>query len=161
MKEKGPGIGPYTSYTQNLLQYVEGARTKGAIPVLVTSMNRKTMDSSGHVTNSLGDYPQAVRKLAAERNVAIIDLNAMSKTLYEAIGPKNLSRAFVDGTHHNAYGSYELAKCVILGMMQNKLDLCRFISDDWKDFDPAHPDAIESFSIPASPASSTTRPLGN
>ena len=85
----------------------------------------------------------------------------MSKTLYEAIGPKNLAKAFVDGTHHNAYGSYEVAKCVVQGILDDKLDLAKFIVDDFKPFDPAHPDAIGSVAIPASPRTSTTRPLGS
>ncbi|HUB24175.1 MAG TPA: rhamnogalacturonan acetylesterase [Tepidisphaeraceae bacterium] len=161
MKEHGPGIGPFTSYKTDLAKFVDGARAKGGIPVLVTSMNRKSMDASGHIVNTLGDYPEAVRQLAHEKNVPLIDLNAMSKTLYEAIGPKNLSRAFVDGTHHDAYGSYELAKCVVLGIQQNKLDLAKFIVDDWKPFDPAHPDSMDDFDVPPSPKSSTTKPLGN
>ena len=126
----------------------------------MTSVNRKTMDSTGHITNSLKEYPDAVRQLAKEENVPLIDLNAMSKTLYEAIGPKDLSKAFVDGTHHNAYGSYELAKCVVRGIEDDKLDLAKFIVDDFKPFDPAHPDAIESIAIPASPKVSTTAPSG-
>jgi lysophospholipase L1-like esterase len=161
MKEHGPGIGPFTSYKTDLATFVDGARSKGGIPVLVTSMNRKSMDATGHVFNTLGDYPEAVRQLAHEKNVPLIDLNAMSKTLYEAIGPVNLSKAFVDGTHHDAYGSYELAKCVVLGIQQNKLDLAKFIVDDWQPFDPAHPDPMDGFDVPASPKSSTTKPLGN
>ena len=161
MKERGAGIGPFASYKENLRKFVDGARSRGGIPVLVTSVNRKTMDKSGHVTNSLGEYPAAVRELAREQNVPLIDLNRMSKSLYEAIGPKDLAKAFVDGTHHNAYGSYELAKCVVLGIQENKLGLAKFIVDDWKPFDPAHPDAIGSVEIPPSPRTSTTRPLGS
>jgi lysophospholipase L1-like esterase len=161
MKEKGAGVGPYTSYKSTLKKYVDGAREKGGFPVLVTSMNRKTMDTDGHITNSLGNYPDAVRQLAKEENVPLIDLNAMSKTLYEAIGPKDLSKAFVDGTHHNAYGSYELAKCVVQGIIDDKLDLAKFIVDDFKPFDPAHPDEIKSMTVPASPKVSTTVPSGN
>jgi hypothetical protein len=128
--------------------------------VLVTSVNRKTMDSDGHVTNSLKEYPDAVRQLAKATNVPLIDLNAMSKTLYEAIGAKELSKAFVDQTHHNAYGSYELAKCVVQGILDDKLDLGKFIVEDWKGFDPAHPEAIGSITIPASPRVSTAAPSG-
>ncbi len=124
-------------------------------------MNRKSMDSTGHINNTLGDYPEAVRRLAKAENVALIDLNAMSKTLYEAIGPADLGKAFQDGTHHNAYGSYELAKCIVQGIQDDKLDLAKYIAPDWKGFDPAHPDPIESIKIPASAASSTVKPLGN
>ncbi|HEX4054064.1 MAG TPA: rhamnogalacturonan acetylesterase [Tepidisphaeraceae bacterium] len=161
MKEKGPGIGAFTSYKTNLKQFVDGARAKGAIPVLLTSINRKTMDATGHIRNSLGDYPAAVRELAAEDNVPLIDLNRLTKTLYEAIGPKNLSEAFVDGTHQDAYGSYEIAKCVILGIQQDKLGLTKFIVDDWKPFDPAHPDPFDSVHIPPSPKWSKIKPRGS
>jgi lysophospholipase L1-like esterase len=161
MKEKGAGVGPYTSYTTALKAFVDGARSKGGIPVLVTSVNRRMMDSSGHVTNSLKDYPDAVRKLAAEENVPLIDLNAMTKTLYEAIGARDLARAFVDQTHHNAYGSYEVAKCVVEGIKNNQLGLAKFIVDDFEAFDPGHPDAIDSVNIPPSPRASTTAPSGN
>jgi lysophospholipase L1-like esterase len=161
MKEKGEGKGAYLNYTDSLKKYVDGARRKGGLPVLVTSMNRKTMDSSGHITNSLGDYPDAVRKLAKEENVPLIDLNAMSKTFYEAIGPVDLSKAFVDGTHHDAYGSYELAKCIVQGIIDDKLDLAKFIVDDFKGFDPAHPDALSSFDVPASPKVDKHAPPGS
>jgi lysophospholipase L1-like esterase len=160
MKEHGPGVGPFTSYTAALRTFVDGARSKGGIPVLVTSVNRRMMDSTGHVTNSLKQYPDAVRQLAKSASVPLIDLNAMSKTLYEAIGPRGLSMVFVDQTHHNAYGSYELAKCVVQGILDDKLNLAKFIVDDFKPFDPAHPDAIGSVMIPASPRWSTTAPSG-
>jgi lysophospholipase L1-like esterase len=160
MKERGPGVGPFTSYTAALKTFVDRARSKGGIPVLVTPVNRRMMDSAGHVTNSLNQYPDAVRQLAKAQNVPLIDLNAMSKTLYEAIGPKELSKAFVDQTHHNAYGGYELAKCVVQGILDEKLGLANFIVEDFKPFDPAHPDAIGSVTIPASPRSSTTAPSG-
>jgi hypothetical protein len=54
-------------------------KKKGGIPVLITSMHRRNFDSTGHINNTLGDYPEAVRQTAKEENVALIDLNAMSK----------------------------------------------------------------------------------
>jgi hypothetical protein len=127
----------------------------------VTPMNRRTFDSDGHVTNSLGDYPEAARQTATEENVPLIDLNAMSKSFYEALGPENSKQAFVDNTHHNNYGSYELAKCVVIGIKQNKLDLSKFLIDDLPLFDPAHPDPVEQFKLPASPQYTTTVPEGS
>jgi lysophospholipase L1-like esterase len=168
MKKKGEGIGAFTSYTADLEKFVDTAISKGATPVLITSMNRKSFDSTGHITNTFGDYPEAVRRVAREKNVALIDLNAMSKTLYEAVGPANIDMVFEhngtskDGTHHSPYGSYELAKCVIEGLKQNHLDLVRFLVDDLPTFDPGHPDSLDSFDVPPSPSMGpTTRPLGN
>jgi lysophospholipase L1-like esterase len=77
-KQKGEGIGPFTSYKKNLQYFVSEVRKKGGIPVLVTSMHRRNFDSTGHIVNTLGEYPEAVRQTAREENVALIDLNAMS-----------------------------------------------------------------------------------
>jgi lysophospholipase L1-like esterase len=160
-KERGEGVGAFTTYKASLKQYVAEARKRGGIPVLVTPMHRRTFDGSGKVTNSLGDYPEAVRQVAKEEKVPLIDLNAMSKPLYEALGPDGSKKAFVDNTHHNAYGSYELAKCVVEGIRQNKLDLAKFLADDVKAFDPSKPDPLDAFKVPASPQSTTRKPDGN
>ena len=115
---------------------------------------------AGVETNTLAGYPDAVRDVAKEEKCALIDLNAMSKIFYKALGA-DLDRAFQDGTHHNNYGSYELAKCVIRGIRQNKLPLAKFITNDFGDFDPAKPDPVTTFEMPASPNVSSTKPLGN
>ena len=39
-----------------------------------------------------------------------------------------------------------------MGIKQNHLDLAKFIVDDFADFDPAHPDPIESVDVPPSPS---------
>ena len=161
MKEKGPGVGAFTTYKADLEKLVTDVRQHRGTPVLVTSMNRKSFDAAGQVVNTLKDYPDAVRAVATEMNAPLIDLNAVSKTLYEAIGKPNIDKAFVDGTHHNAYGSYELARCVIEGIRQDKLDLAKYIVDDLSPFDPAHPDSIDTFNVPASPHRSSEKPLGN
>jgi len=144
------------TYTANLRFFVTNAKRKGGIPVLVTSMERK----AGIETNTLGEYPATVREVAKEENITLIDLHAMSKVFYRALGSR-IDAAFQDGTHHNNYGSYELAKCVVQGIKDSKLDLAKFIAGDFKDFDPAHPDPVDGFEMPASPTRSGTRPLGD
>jgi hypothetical protein len=103
-----------------------------------------------------------VRQVALEENVALIDLNAMSKLFYEALGPENSKRAFVDNTHHNNYGSYELAKCIVEGIKANRLGIARFLVDEAQaTFDPAHPDPVDSFRVPPSPRAAASKPDGN
>jgi hypothetical protein len=111
----------------------------------------------------LGDFPEAVRQTAREENAPLIDLNAMSKVLCEALGPDGSGQAFAltDHTHHNNYGSYELAKCVVAGIRAAKLDLARYLADDVPLFDPAHPDRVIDFKIPPSPNHATAKPEGN
>jgi lysophospholipase L1-like esterase len=162
-KDKSPGAGAFTSYKDFLKRMVDGAREKGATPVLITPMNRLTFDADGKITNSLGEFPAAVRQEAKDDHVALIDLNAMSKPFYEALGPVEAHKAFAgkDTTHHDNYGSYELAKCIVQGIRDAKLPLAAHISPDFKGFDPAHPDPIASFDVPAEPAASAERPYGN
>ena len=162
-KEKGEGVGAFTTYKADLKKFIAAARHKGATPVLITPVQRRTFDQQGRITNSHGDYPEAVRQVAREEQVGLIDLHLMSTHFYEALGPERSKLAFKDGdaTHHNNYGSYELAKCVVEGIRTAKLEMVKYVIDDFKGFDPSRPDSIEAFSLPASPAVTTTKPLGN
>jgi lysophospholipase L1-like esterase len=174
-KEHGPEDGAYKSYTERFKLFINKTRQKKAIPVIVTSTSRRAFNDSGKVVNTLGDYPDAARKVAAELNVPLIDLNVMSARFYEALGNEQSKKAFVwypanwfpnqpkdlaDNTHFNSYGAYELAKCVIEGIRSNHLGIERYIIDA-PPFNPSHPDAAETFNLPASPKNSTIKPDGN
>jgi lysophospholipase L1-like esterase len=150
------GPGALGTYKENLKKVIERTRTLGGTPVLITSMERK----GGVKEPTLNGYPEGMREVAKDENCALVDLNTMSVIFYQALGD-DLGKAFQDGTHHNNYGSYELAKCIIEGIKQDKLPLAKFIADDFKDFDPAHPDAPATFSMPVSPNFSSMKPLGN
>jgi len=175
-KQKGEGVGPWTSYTRDLKYVIGEVRKKGATPVLVTSMNRRNFDSAGHVYSTLGDYPPAMRKVAEEEKTALIDLNAKSKILYEAWGPEQSIKAFVhypansfpgqdkelkDDTHFNPYGAYEIARCIVAGIRENKLPLAAALRADLPSFDPAHPDPITQWNWPPSPLHPPVKPDGN
>lgn len=162
-KEKGDGVGAFTTFKASLKQYVEAIRKKGGIPILITPMHRRTFDADGKITNSHGDYPEAVRQVAKELNTPLIDLTPMSKDFYEALGKEKSGLAFKDGdgTHHNNYGAYELAKMIVSSIQTQKLPLAKFLVKDLKKFDPKKPDALESFNLPASPMMTDVKPLGN
>ncbi|MFY7840136.1 MAG: rhamnogalacturonan acetylesterase [Lacibacter sp.] len=176
MKQKGPGIGPFTSYKKLLKQYIAEVKKKGGIPVLVTSMHRRNFDKDEKIINTLLEYPEAVRQTAKEENVAVVDLNAMSKVLYEAWGPTNSIKAFVhfpantfpdqttkleDNTHFSTYGAYELAKCIVKSIKEQNLPLAQFLRPDIAAYDPANPAAFESFYWPLSSFMTSTKPDGN
>jgi lysophospholipase L1-like esterase len=160
-KQRGEGVGAFTTYQADLRRIVAETRQRGGLPVLVTSMNRRTFDASGKVTNSLGDFPEAVRRVAREEGVPLIDLHAASSLLYEALGAEDSKRAFVDNTYHNNYGSYELARCVVEGIKASAPALGKFLVKDLAPFDPARPDPIASFKVPASPQATARKPDGN
>jgi lysophospholipase L1-like esterase len=159
--------GPFTTYKAELKQHVEGVRARGGIPVIISPMERRNFNDQGHIVPSLTDYAEAARQSAKELGVAFIDLNAMSIPFYEALGKDRAYLAFAgtgtkrDPTHHDNYGAYELAECIVQGIRDNRLPLAKFIADDFKTFDPAHPDPVDSFAVPASPHFTNQRPLGD
>jgi lysophospholipase L1-like esterase len=132
-------VEPETTYKAYLKVYIAEARRRGATPVLVTAMDRG-VKGTGAPTHGHGGYPQAMREVANEEHVPLIDLYTMSIAFYEAAGA-DAPKILADGTHSTAYGGYEFAKCIVIGIKQNKLDLASYIVDDFKDFDPAHPDS--------------------
>jgi lysophospholipase L1-like esterase len=169
-------VGPYTSYTKSLQQYIREVRKKGGIPILITSMHRRNFDSEGKVVNTLGDYPDAMRKVAQEEKVELIDLNAMSKILYETWGPEASVKAFVhyaantftrqaealkDNTHFNPYGATELAKCIVSAIKKQKLALSKYLRKDIPAYTPAKPLPFEKFYWPLSLSMSSIKPDGN
>lgn len=144
-----------TTYRDYLRLFIDEVKLHGATPVLVTSMQRRFFEANGRISNTLGDYPAAVRDVAADEHVAFIDLERMSIALYEALGPEKSPLAFSQGgkdrTHHDNYGAYELAKCVAQGIRDAGLPLAKFLAPDFTGFDPAHPDDPAAFALPASP----------
>ena len=121
---KGPDreTDPATTFTTNMLRYVEEARAIGAKPILVTSLVRRQWDKSGSgkITSSLVPYAEAVKKIAAEHHVPLVDLHARSQELCEAWGKEKCLEFSpikptnqVDNTHLNAKGSVIFARLVV------------------------------------------------
>lgn len=165
-----------SGYRKRLKEWILKAKELGAIPVLVTSMNRRVFDENNKIVNTLDDFPDAMREIAKEEKVDLIDLNALSKTLFEAMGPEEAKRAFVhypanaypnqptalaDDTHFNTYGAYELAKCVVKSIVEQNLPLKKYISKNYKSFNPNKPDKVEDFHWPESVFMESLKPDGN
>lgn len=154
-----------TTYQDYLNVFIAEARMRGATPVLITSVQRRTFDKQGKINNSHGYYPQAVRNLAREKNVALIDLDSMSVKLYEALGETQAPLAFNDHgkdiAHHNNYGAYQLAQCVVEGIRRTQLPLAAHILAQVPPYDPANPEPPANFVLSPSLPTSVARPLGN
>lgn len=165
-----------SGYRKRLKEWISKAKELGAIPVLVTSMNRRVFDENNNIVNTLDDFPDAMREIAKEEKVDLIDLNALSKTLFEAMGPEKAKKAFVhypansypnqptalaDDTHFNTYGAYELAKCVVKSIVDQNLPLKKYLSKVEKSFNPNKPDDVEKFHWPESVFMESLKPDGN
>jgi hypothetical protein len=172
-QKPGSGFVPIPMYKDLLRHYIELARVKGAHPVLVTSMMRRDFAANGTLTPTLAGYPNAMREVARTEHAPLIDLNAMSRQLFQAMGPEGTLKAFVhypahtlpgqtaplaDNTHFTSYGALELAKCVVLGIRQAHLPLQRYLRRPLPPFDPAHPDPPGIWTLPPDPFWSAQTP---
>lgn len=174
-KNKKENAGPFTTYKADLEDFIARAREKKARPVLVTPMERRRW-SGGRPGETLTDYAAAVKQVGREQQVTVIDLHAMSLKFYAALGREGSKQAFVhypansypgqgkqlkDDTHHNPYGAYELARCMVEGIRAELPELAADLRPGIGVFDPEHPDDPAQFVIPASLAAGAEKPEGN
>lgn len=127
---------PFTTFQQYLSLYIDGARQRGATPVLVTPVERRRFDADGHATASHGDYPQAMIELGASSGVAVVDLTTASRQLWDQLGVEGTKDAFLwqepganpnfpdgvsDNTHFQAHGAIDVARLVVDGLLQQRV----------------------------------------
>jgi lysophospholipase L1-like esterase len=146
-----------------LRSYIAEARRRGVHPVLVTSPERRNFDEAGKIKDTLGAYAAAVRKVAAEENVPLIDLNRDSIAIMQALGPEVSPRAFAengkDRTHNDNYGAWLFAAAIARQVREKIPELASHVL--LKDFDPAHPPLPEDLPIAPSIALEENKPEGS
>ncbi len=97
-----------TDFRDYLRKYIDDTRAIGGVPILVTPMCRRT------TTDALAPYADAMKAVAAEKHVALIDLHASSARLYQQLGPEATNElSSGDNTHFNAKGAEAMAKLVM------------------------------------------------
>ena len=105
-----------TDFRDYLRQYIDQARAAGGRPILVTPVQRRTYGSDGKLNNSLLPYADAMKAVAAEKRVDVIDLNASSGKLYEQLGAAAndvVANAPKDRTHFNEQGARMMSHLVM------------------------------------------------
>ncbi|WP_060885194.1 rhamnogalacturonan acetylesterase [Streptomyces caniscabiei] len=118
---------PWTTYQDHLRQYVDGARARGARPVLATSVERRKFDASGNAVPTHGDYPAAAIALAAEEGVALLDIQALSIALWQRLGVEETKKYFnwtateQDNTHFNPPGAIAVARLVAGELLRRRV----------------------------------------
>ncbi|GHB45683.1 hypothetical protein GCM10010306_044210 [Streptomyces umbrinus] len=118
---------PWTTYQDYLRQYVDGARARGARPVLATSVERRKFDADGNAVGTHGEYPAAVRALSAEEGVALLDIQALSIALWQRLGVEETKKYFnwtateQDNTHFNPPGAIAVARMVGAELLRRRV----------------------------------------
>lgn len=153
-----------TTFRSYLQVYIDEIRRRNARPILVTSPHRRTFDPDGQIANSHGGYPNAVRDVAREQGVPLIDLTLASARLYQALGPDRAPLAFADSgrdrTHHNAYGAYVLAWAVADGLRGLDDPIAPAVTHGAA-LDPDRPPRPEDFTLHLPPSVTREEPAGS
>jgi pectinesterase len=132
---KGPEreTDPKTTYRAFMARYVDESRAIGATPILVTSLVRRIYNPDGTIKTSQTAYVEAVRALAVEKHVSLVDLHAISLADAENAGDEvwaDLSprddKGEVDRTHLNAKGSDVVGRMVADALRQSVPELAAF-----------------------------------
>ncbi|PUB29046.1 lysophospholipase L1-like esterase [Promicromonospora sp. AC04] len=125
-QKSDPDVGtePWTTYPSYLRRYLDGARGRGARPVLLTPAERRRFDAAGDVVATHGFYPDAMRALAAAEGVPLIDITAQTIALWQELGLDGSKLSFLhtyegreDNTHFNAPGAGVVARMVARGLL--------------------------------------------
>ncbi|MEU7011979.1 rhamnogalacturonan acetylesterase [Streptomyces sp. NPDC046332] len=115
---------PWSSYQDNLRRYVAGARERGAVPVLATSVERRRFDADATALRTLGEYPAAMRAVAQDAGVDLLDVQELSLALWQKLGPEttktyfNWTPAEQDNTHFNPPGAIAVARLVAAELLR-------------------------------------------
>ncbi|WP_298553187.1 rhamnogalacturonan acetylesterase [Streptomyces luteogriseus] len=118
---------PWSTYQSHLRQYIDGARARGARPVLATSVERRKFDAAGKALPTHGDYPAAMRALAKQEQVTLLDVQALSIALWQRLGVEETKKYFnwtaaeQDNTHFNPPGAIAVARLVARELLRTRV----------------------------------------
>lgn len=133
---------PYTQYRANLERYVNETRSKGAIPILLTSIVRRNFNENGVLADTHKEYPLVVRMVANDLKVPFVDLQLLTEQLEISYGPENSAKLHLhykkgeaayypegknDDTHLSKLGAESIAKLAVQSLKNLKTGLEEYI----------------------------------
>ena len=175
-KQKRPGSGAFYNYVYALKQFVDEALAKGVTPIFVTPTQRRSFDKDGKIQETHANYPEAMRWVAKDLDVPLIELHEMTRALFETLGVEGSKRALVhypaktypgqqsafeDNTHFNPYGAFEISKMIVEGMKLLNLPIVKSLRPDFIPFSPSIPDDWRTFHWNDAPFVDIVKPDGN
>lgn len=129
-------------YKKNLKKYVNEAKAKGAIPILVTPMCRRVFGENGKISKSFDNYPDTMKEAAKETGTPLIDLYEISFTEFGKMTKEQTKKLFLflppgkyaafpkgkhDGVHFQLYGARKLAEWVVKDAKKQELSISKLL----------------------------------
>ncbi len=131
-----------TDYRNNLIRFIKDVRAKKAFPVLLTPVMRRRFNAQSEFFDTHGEYPDAVRKVAAEYTVPLIDMHRKSEAVIKKLGEEASKKLFLilrerehpnypkgieDNTHFSASGAEQMAKIAVAEIQKQKIKLRKYL----------------------------------
>ncbi|MDU1889977.1 MAG: rhamnogalacturonan acetylesterase [Dysgonomonas sp.] len=129
---KERGTAPWGQFQKYLRKYIVESREKGAVPVLVTPVVRRMFNSDGKTLSERGkhnlveysevkndsvlNYVMAMKSVAHELNVPLINMTALTQQLVESYGPDKSKQVIFckeDNTHLKGTGGMLFSKLFV------------------------------------------------
>jgi lysophospholipase L1-like esterase len=125
-------------YEYNLRKFVRETLDKKAHPVLATPVVRRRFDDQGQFRDSHGEYPDVVRKIAADMQIPLLDMHKKSLEYVSSLGPDASMPVYLhleprendslpdgkhDDTHFSEFGALEMAKIAVAEIKLNVPEL--------------------------------------
>lgn len=118
-----------TEYPANLHRYIQEAREAGIKPILLTPIARRYYGANGKIKDDLDGHVAAMKKVAEEERVPLLDLHTLSLAKMEQLGEVEghklgptkkdaEGRTVPDKTHFNRAGSFVFGRIVAEALAQ-------------------------------------------
>ena len=124
---------PFGDYQQNLRDFIDGVREKGGIPVLLTPIARRWFKQGQLDRNCHTDYPEAMRQVAEEKDVTLLDITTPTLDWIEALGDEASKAYFMistgkdDNTHLVPAGARKVTEIICEKIQRQLPDIARHL----------------------------------
>ena len=116
----------YGAYQENLRTFIDGVREKGGTPVLLTPVARRWFKDGKLDRNCHTDYPAAMKAVALEKGVTLLDVTTPTLDWLEELGDEASKAYFMistgkdDNTHFVSKGARRVTE-IICGLIENQI----------------------------------------
>lgn len=129
-----------TTFKQLLKRYIAETRSKGATPIVCSSIVRRHFNAQNQLKDTHGEYIPATREVAEETSTAFVDMEFKTRKLVSELGPEKSKSLFVfckpgecparprgveDSTHLNSYGARQVAMLFLEGIKELHLPIAK------------------------------------
>lgn len=102
------------TFREHLELYISEARAAGATPILLTPVSRMVF-SGDAISRTHGEYALAIRRVALDNDVVLLDLEERSHEVFTALGEEETLRLYAmegDRTHFPPEKAFRVAEMV-------------------------------------------------